>query len=141
MARVAVAVNCARELGHRVYAECCDYFVGECVARLFFDRPQGVLQRGTADGIAAAFVAEQISPAATAFRATIGSTAEWVFAFPGRLSVTTSNADRFMAEIKKLAEREKALRADILAGRITAEDPRWLDNRPVPKLYAREGRA
>lgn len=50
-------------------------------------------------------------------------------------------ADRFMAEIKKLAETEKALRADILAGTISEDDPRWLDNRPVGKLYAREGRA
>ncbi len=50
-------------------------------------------------------------------------------------------ADRFMAAIKILSEREKQLRADLLAGRITEDDPRWLDNRPVPKLYAREGRA
>jgi len=50
-------------------------------------------------------------------------------------------ADRFMAEIKKLAEREKELRADLLEGRISDDDPRWLDNRPVGKLYAREGRA
>ena len=49
-------------------------------------------------------------------------------------------ADRFMAEIKKLAAREQELRADILAGRITADDPRWLDNRPVGKIYAFEGR-
>lgn len=28
----------------------------------------------------------------------IGGTTEWLFAFPGRLSVTTSNADRFMAK-------------------------------------------
>jgi 1-acyl-sn-glycerol-3-phosphate acyltransferase len=49
-------------------------------------------------------------------------------------------ADRFMAEIKKLAEREKALRAELLAGQITEDDPRWLATRPVGKLYAREGR-
>lgn len=48
-------------------------------------------------------------------------------------------ADRFMAAIKELAEREKQLRADILAGRITDDDQRWLNNRPVGKLYAREG--
>jgi 1-acyl-sn-glycerol-3-phosphate acyltransferase len=50
-------------------------------------------------------------------------------------------ADRFMAEIKRLAEVEKALRADILAGKISEDDQRWLNNRPVGKLYAREGRA
>ncbi|HEX2689468.1 MAG TPA: lysophospholipid acyltransferase family protein [Kofleriaceae bacterium] len=48
-------------------------------------------------------------------------------------------ADRFMAEVGKLAIREKALRADLAAGRITEEDPRWLDSRPVSRLYAREG--
>ena len=48
-------------------------------------------------------------------------------------------ADRFMAEIKQLREREKALRADVDAGRISDEDPRWIANRPVNKLYAREG--
>lgn len=47
-------------------------------------------------------------------------------------------ADRFMAEVKKLMEREKALRADVLAGRIADDDLRWLNNRPVNKLYARE---
>ena len=48
-------------------------------------------------------------------------------------------ADRFMAEIAKLGVREKALRADLAAGRITDDDPRWLDQRPVSRLYAREG--
>lgn len=48
-------------------------------------------------------------------------------------------ADRFMAEIKKLAEVEKALRADLLAGKIDEHDPRWLDDRPVGRLYAHEG--
>jgi 1-acyl-sn-glycerol-3-phosphate acyltransferase len=48
-------------------------------------------------------------------------------------------ADRFMAEIGKLAAREKELRADLLAGRISDDDPRWVTNRPVGKLYAREG--
>ncbi len=47
-------------------------------------------------------------------------------------------ADRFMASIKQLAEREQQLRADILAGRITDDDQRWLNNRPVGKLYAHE---
>jgi 1-acyl-sn-glycerol-3-phosphate acyltransferase len=49
-------------------------------------------------------------------------------------------ADRFMAEIKKLAEREKTIRAELLAGVIDEEDTRWLGNRPVGKLYAFEGR-
>jgi 1-acyl-sn-glycerol-3-phosphate acyltransferase len=47
-------------------------------------------------------------------------------------------ADRFMAEIKKLAEREKELRADVIAGRIPDDDQRWLGSRPHHKLYARE---
>jgi len=49
-------------------------------------------------------------------------------------------ADRFMAEIKKLAEREKEIRAELLAGQISEDDSRWLSTRPVGKLYAREGR-
>ncbi len=48
-------------------------------------------------------------------------------------------ADRFMAEVKKLAAREKELRADAIAGRLSGDDPRWLDNRGAGKLYAREG--
>jgi len=35
--------------------------------------------------------------------------------------------------------RERELRADILAGRIPDDDPRWIDNRAVNKLYATEG--
>jgi 1-acyl-sn-glycerol-3-phosphate acyltransferase len=50
-------------------------------------------------------------------------------------------ADRFMAEVGKLATREKELRAELAAGRIPEDDPRWLDARPVSRLYAREGRA
>jgi 1-acyl-sn-glycerol-3-phosphate acyltransferase len=49
-------------------------------------------------------------------------------------------ADRFMIEVGKLAIREQALRADLAAGRIADDDPRWLDNRPISRLYAREGR-
>lgn len=56
-----------------------------------------------------------------------------------RPTLYKKTADRFMAEIKKLSEREKALRADIVAGRITEDDLRWLGNRPAGKLYAREG--
>ena len=49
-------------------------------------------------------------------------------------------ADRFMAAVGKLVVREQALRADLAAGRISDDDPRWLDNRPISRLYAREGR-
>lgn len=47
-------------------------------------------------------------------------------------------ADRFMAAVKKLSERERELRADMRAGRISDDDPRWLANRGASKLYARE---
>jgi 1-acyl-sn-glycerol-3-phosphate acyltransferase len=49
-------------------------------------------------------------------------------------------ADRFMAAVAKLALREKELRAELAAGLIADDDPRWLDDRPVSRLYAREGR-
>ena len=49
-------------------------------------------------------------------------------------------ADRFMIEVGKLSVREKALRAELAAGQITDDDPRWLDHRPISRLYAREGR-
>jgi 1-acyl-sn-glycerol-3-phosphate acyltransferase len=49
-------------------------------------------------------------------------------------------ADRFMVEVKKLTAREKELRADLAAGRIADDDARWLDNRPISRLDAREGR-
>jgi 1-acyl-sn-glycerol-3-phosphate acyltransferase len=49
-------------------------------------------------------------------------------------------ADRFMAEVGKLAVREKELRVELAAGQIADDDPRWLDDRPVSRLYAREGR-
>jgi 1-acyl-sn-glycerol-3-phosphate acyltransferase len=49
-------------------------------------------------------------------------------------------ADRFMAALGPLKEREKALRAALERGEIGGDDPRWLSNRPVGKLYAREGR-
>ncbi len=48
-------------------------------------------------------------------------------------------ADRFMAAIGTLGQRQRALRAEINAGNVTDDDPRWLDNRPVNKLYAYEG--
>jgi len=50
-------------------------------------------------------------------------------------------ADRFMVEVAKLAGRERELRAELAAGQIPDDDPRWVANRPVSKLYAREGRA
>jgi hypothetical protein len=50
-------------------------------------------------------------------------------------------ADRFMVEVGALAQREKLLRAQLASGEIADDDPRWLDNRLVSKLYAREGRA
>ena len=49
-------------------------------------------------------------------------------------------ADRFMAALGPLKERERALRAELERGEIDDADPRWLANRPVGKLYAREGR-
>ena len=49
-------------------------------------------------------------------------------------------ADRFMVEVAKLAVREKELRAELAAGQIADDDPRWLDDRPISRLYAREGR-
>jgi len=57
-----------------------------------------------------------------------------------RPTLYKKTADRFMAEIKKLSEKEKMLRADIEAGRISEDDPRWLGNRHAGKLYAREGK-
>ena len=48
-------------------------------------------------------------------------------------------ADRFMTAIKELSVREKEIRAEVDAGRISDEDPRWLNNRPISKLYAHEG--
>ncbi|MCX5744566.1 MAG: lysophospholipid acyltransferase family protein [Proteobacteria bacterium] len=47
-------------------------------------------------------------------------------------------ADRFMVEIKKLGEREREIRADVMAGRVDDDDPRWLLSRGASKLYARE---
>lgn len=47
-------------------------------------------------------------------------------------------ADRFMAEIKKLADGEKELRRQINAGEISDDDPRWLNNKDISKLYAFE---
>jgi 1-acyl-sn-glycerol-3-phosphate acyltransferase len=50
-------------------------------------------------------------------------------------------ADRFMDAIRVQSEREKALRAELVAGKIDTEhDPRWIMNRrEVGVLYARPG--
>ncbi len=48
-------------------------------------------------------------------------------------------ADRFMAAVRPLADRERELRAAVLRGEIDPADPRWLGNRPIGKIYAREG--
>ena len=46
-----------------------------------------------------------------------------------------------MARSPELGDREKALRVELRAGKITEDDPRWLTNRPgAGRLYAREGR-
>jgi 1-acyl-sn-glycerol-3-phosphate acyltransferase len=55
-----------------------------------------------------------------------------------RPTLYKKTADRFMAEIKRLGVRQKELRADIGAGRIADDDPRWLANRSISKLYAFE---
>jgi 1-acyl-sn-glycerol-3-phosphate acyltransferase len=47
-------------------------------------------------------------------------------------------ADRFMAAIKALGDRQRELRAQVNAGEIADDDPRWLNNRPHNKLYAYE---
>jgi len=47
-------------------------------------------------------------------------------------------ADRFMSVIKVLGEEQKALRAEVNAGTIADDDPRWLNNRPMSKIYAHE---
>ncbi len=57
-----------------------------------------------------------------------------------RPALYKKTADRFMAEIKKLSEREKQLRADITSGAITIDDERWIENRRFSRLYAREGK-
>jgi 1-acyl-sn-glycerol-3-phosphate acyltransferase len=55
-----------------------------------------------------------------------------------RPTLYKKTADRFMTVIKKLSERERELRADLTAGRISVDDPRWLANLGAGKLYARE---
>lgn len=57
-----------------------------------------------------------------------------------RPTLYKKTADRFMAAIKALGERQKQLRVQIRDSLISDDDPRWLGNRPVSKLYAFEGR-
>jgi 1-acyl-sn-glycerol-3-phosphate acyltransferase len=47
-------------------------------------------------------------------------------------------ADRFMKVIGELGEQQKDLRSQVLAGNVSDDDPRWLNNRPISKLYATE---
>jgi len=47
-------------------------------------------------------------------------------------------ADRFMKKIGELGERQKVLRAQINAGEILDDDPRWLNNLPHNLFYAPE---
>ncbi|HMG54424.1 MAG TPA: hypothetical protein VK601_13100, partial [Kofleriaceae bacterium] len=49
-------------------------------------------------------------------------------------------ADRFMAEVGQLSHRERELRAELATGAIAEDDPRWIDDRAVSRLYAYEGR-
>lgn len=55
-----------------------------------------------------------------------------------RPALYKKTADYFMAAVGQLAAREKELRAQLRAGQIGDDDPRWLTNRPAGKLYARE---
>lgn len=55
-----------------------------------------------------------------------------------RPALYKKTADFFMAAVGQLAAREKELRVQLHAGEIRDDDPRWLTNRPVGKVYARE---
>ena len=55
-----------------------------------------------------------------------------------RPTLYKKTADYFMAAVGQLAAREQELRAQLRAGQIGDDDPRWLTNRPAGKLYARE---
>lgn len=48
-------------------------------------------------------------------------------------------ADLMMARVKELSLRERELRAQVMAGEVPDDDPRWIDNRGASKLYAHEG--
>ncbi|HEY1812954.1 MAG TPA: lysophospholipid acyltransferase family protein [Kofleriaceae bacterium] len=55
-----------------------------------------------------------------------------------RPALYKKTADRFMTEVGKLATREKAIRLQLRDGAISNDDPRWLDNRGISRLYAHE---
>jgi|HubBroStandDraft_6_1064221.scaffolds.fasta_scaffold83696_3 1-acyl-sn-glycerol-3-phosphate acyltransferase len=55
-----------------------------------------------------------------------------------RPTLYKKTADRFMLEVGKLAQREKALRMQLRDGAISHGDPRWLNNRVISRLYASE---
>ncbi len=55
-----------------------------------------------------------------------------------RPTLYLKTAEFLMKEVGKLAAREKELRADLAAGKIADDDPRWVDNRPISRLYAHE---
>jgi len=52
-----------------------------------------------------------------------------------RPTLYKKTADRLMTAVGALAEREKELRAEALAGHIPDEDPRWLTSWNPPKFY------
>jgi 1-acyl-sn-glycerol-3-phosphate acyltransferase len=58
-----------------------------------------------------------------------------------RPTLYKKTADRFMFEVGKLAQREKELRMQLRDGAISHDDPRWLNNRAISKLYAHEAPA
>jgi 1-acyl-sn-glycerol-3-phosphate acyltransferase len=55
-----------------------------------------------------------------------------------RPTLYKKTADRFMQEVGKLAAREKQLRLELREGVIGRDDPRWLNNRSISRLYAHE---
>jgi 1-acyl-sn-glycerol-3-phosphate acyltransferase len=59
-----------------------------------------------------------------------------LYAQKPRPALYKKTADRFMAEIGKLAARERELREACLAGRIADDDPHWVIHKPIDRLYA-----
>ncbi len=62
---------------------------------------------------------------------------EDLYAQKPRPTLYKKAADRFMTEIAKLGERERELRAMATAGTISDDDPSWLMNREVDRIYVR----
>jgi 1-acyl-sn-glycerol-3-phosphate acyltransferase len=60
-----------------------------------------------------------------------------IYAQKGRPALYKKAADRMMEHIAKLGERERVVRAKAAAGELTDDDPNWLMNREVDRLYAR----